>query len=215
MGLSFVQFIPLVERVGSNGSLASPFSEGEACVTPWSVHPERYGEFLVALFDEWVRKDVGKVFVQTFDVALSAWLGHDPPLCWFAPSCGNALVLEYNGDAYSCDHFVYPECFLGNINDASLMDMAFSEKQTSFGKQKAQLPQYCQKCRYRFACNGECPERRFGKAPSGEGGVNYLCPAYKRFFRHVDPYMRRMAQHIRNGRPAAQIMAELAAGRPL
>jgi len=215
IGLNFMQFIPLVERVLPQGSLATPFSDGDAVVAPWSVVPEHYGTFLVGLFDEWVRKDVGRVFVQLFDVALNAWMGYDPPLCWFSESCGNALVIEHNGDVYSCDHFVYPECLLGNIKTASLPSLALCDKQLDFGNKKALLPQYCEKCAVRFACNGECPKRRFAKSPSGEFGVNYLCPAYKRFYRHIDPYMRRMAKHLRSGRPAAHIMVDIASGRPL
>jgi uncharacterized protein len=215
IGFSFMQFIPLVERFTPGGSLASPLSDVDLHVTPWSVVPDHYGVFLVEIFDEWVLKDVGRVFVQIFDVALNAWMGYDPPLCWFAPKCGNALVLENDGSLFSCDHFVYPEYRLGDIGTDSLARLSLSDRQQVFGDAKADLPQYCQKCSVRFACNGECPKRRFAKAPTGEIGLNYLCPAYKRFFRHIDPYMKRMAKHLKAGRAPAEIMSDLAKGRPL
>lgn len=215
IGLTFMQFIPLVERFTPDGNLASPLSDGSVVVTPWSLVPDHYGAFLVAIFDEWVRNDVGRVFLQLFDVALNAWMGYEPPLCWFAPKCGNALVLEYDGCLFSCDHFVYPEYRLGDIGTDSLTPLALSDRQHAFGQAKADLPRYCQKCNVRFACNGECPKRRFAKTPTGEPGLNYLCPAYKRFFRHIDPYMKRMAKHLRAGRAPAEIMRDLAGGRPL
>jgi len=215
VGLKFIQFVPVVERFNDLDMLASPDRNEASRVTSWSVIPDHYGSFLVTIFDEWIRKDVGRVFVQLFDVALNAWMGYEPPLCWFSKACGNALVLEYNGDLFSCDHFVYPAYFLGNIQDDSLALLSQSEKQRDFGSTKSQLPQYCQNCAVLFACNGECPKKRFAKTPSGEPRLNYLCPAYKRFFRHVDPYMKRMVKHIRYGRPASEIMVDLARGKPL
>ncbi len=201
-GVQFVQFIPVVEREAG-------------AVTPWSVPPEAYGEFLVAVFDEWVRRDVGRVFVQLFDVALNAWVGRRPPLCWFNETCGSALVVERNGDVYACDHFVYPEYRRGNLLERPLGEIARDAAQVAFGAAKAALPAYCDRCTVRFACRGECPKRRFTRTPDGEPGLNALCPAYKRFFRHADPYLRRMAELLSRGRAPAEIMRELDSGRPL
>ncbi len=211
-GLRYIQFIPLVERQRPNGQLAGPPALGQedAEVTPWSVPPERYGEFLVTVFDEWVRRDVGRISVQLFDVAMYAWMGLPAPLCWFTQRCGSALALEHDGSVFACDHFVYPEYRLGNLLEKDLSEMARSAAQRAFGDARADLPATCAKCSVRFACHGECPKRRFARAPNGEPGLNYLCPAYKRFFRHIDPTMRRMAKHLRAGRPAAEIMHETA-----
>jgi uncharacterized protein len=179
----------------------------EPQVTEWSVRPDDYGRFLVAIFDEWVRKDVGKVFVQHFDVALGIWSGMGAGLCVFAEQCGAALALEHNGDLYACDHYVYPEFRLGNLRDHPLTELARSAAQRKFGADKADtLPDYCRRCDVRFACNGECPKHRFTRTPDGEWGLNYLCAAYQRFFRHVDPYMRTMAHLLEQRRPPAEIM---------
>ena len=213
-GLRHIQFIPVVERLAQDGSLAGPPGtelQGESLtMAPWSVPPERYGEFLVTIYDDWVRNDVGRVFVQLFDVAMYAWMGYKAPLCWFTEECGNALAMEHDGQIYSCDHYVYPEFRLGNLLQRPLADLARSEAQEAFGRAKAELPGYCRSCSVRFACHGECPKRRFAKSPKGEPGLNYLCPAYKRFFRHVDPTMKRMAKHLRAGRPVTRIMQDLA-----
>lgn len=221
VGSGFIQFIPIVERKphASSKSQGLDFHEpppaGEfddtSPVTPWSLDPRQYGEFLVAIFDEWVRRDVGTVFVQLFDVALGQWAGRGAALCVFAERCGNALALEHNGDLYSCDHYVYPHYKLGNILNQSLGDMVRSDAQRKFGNDKLDsLPRYCRECDVRFACNGECPKHRFKRTPDGEPGLNYLCPAYKRFFRHVDPYMRVMADLIQAGQPAALVMDYIA-----
>ncbi len=181
-------------------------------VTEWSVDPLLYGEFLCRIFDQWVRRDVGKTFVQLFDVALGIWAGAGSSLCLFTEKCGSALAMEHNGDLYSCDHFVYPRYRLGNIADAHLGEMALSPRQQAFGSDKADtLPRYCRSCDVRFACNGECPKHRFSLTPDGEPGLNYLCPAYKRFFRHIDPYMKTMAALLRAQRAPAMIMDMLAA----
>ncbi|HEY0866127.1 MAG TPA: SPASM domain-containing protein, partial [Fimbriimonas sp.] len=213
LGAQFVQFIPVVERTSVDGllSLAGPpkprVVEPSGHVTEWSVLPDQYGQFLVEVYDEWVRRDVGRVFVQLFDVCLNVWSGRPSTLCWFGKTCGTALAIEHNGDVYACDHFVYPEFKLGNLLERPLEKMARSREQNAFGQAKAaSLPQYCQKCEVRFMCNGECPKRRFLLTPDGEPGLNYLCEAYKRFFRHVDPSMRKMAELVRNRRPAADIM---------
>ncbi|MFI5377737.1 MAG: anaerobic sulfatase maturase [Tepidisphaerales bacterium] len=182
-------------------------------VTPWSVQPQAYGEFLCRIFDHWVRHDVGRVFVQLFDVQLGIWMGMPSSLCVFAETCGDAMAVEHNGDLYSCDHYVYPRYHLGNVLQGNLREMVDSPAQRKFGRDKRDLlPKFCQECDVRFACNGECPKHRFMRAPDGEFGLNYLCPAYKKFFHHVDPFMTRMGQLLQNGHPAAAIMPEIAAG---
>jgi uncharacterized protein len=218
IGSGFIQFIPLVERLPQTRlrvlgfDLAEPPEPGqandpEAVVTAWSVESRQYGNFLCEIFDEWVRNDVGRCFVQLFDVALGAWAGAPPSLCVFAETCGNAMAIEHNGDLYSCDHYVYPKYRLGNILNHSLGQMTDSLQQRKFGADKRDtLPQYCRKCEVRFACNGECPKHRFIKTPDGEEGLNYLCPAYKKFFNHIDPYMKTMAQLLRQGQAPAGIM---------
>jgi uncharacterized protein len=219
IGSEFMQFIPIVERIPDRRahelglSLAAPpdpAQKDQARVTPWSVRPEQYGDFLVEIFEEWVGQDVGRVFVQLFDVALGAWAGRPGALCVFAESCGHALVIEHDGGVYACDHYVYPEYLLGNIAQSSLRELASSGKQLEFGAAKSRkLPSYCRRCELRFACHGDCPKHRFAVAPDGEPGLSYLCPAYKRFFDHVDPYMRTMAQLLAAGRPAADIVGIL------
>jgi uncharacterized protein len=180
-------------------------------VTPWSVEAKTYGHFLCTIFDEWVRRDVGKTFVQIFDVALGHWAGEPGGLCVFAEKCGVALALEHNGDLYSCDHYVYPRYKLGNLMNQSLGEMVFSQAQRKFGSDKSDmLPKYCRECEVRFACNGECPKHRFIKTPDGEDGLNYLCPAYKRFFNHVDPYMKIMRDLLQSRQSPALIMRMLA-----
>lgn len=218
IGSGFIQFIPLVERLPQTRlrilgfDLAEPPEPGrpndpEAVVTAWSVEAKQYGVFLCEIFDEWVRHDVGRYFVQLFDVALGAWVGAPPSLCVFAETCGNAMAIEHNGDLYSCDHYVYPKYQLGNILNQSLGQMVDSLQQRKFGTDKRDtLPQYCRRCEVRFACNGECPKHRFIKTPDGEEGLNYLCPAYKKFFNHIDPYMKTMAQLLRQGQAPAAIM---------
>ena len=212
VGSGFLQFIPIVERIADKGAedglvLISPESEAQATVSEWSVEPLQYGKFLCAIFDEWVRNDVGTVFVQMFDVTLQACVGGPPSLCVFAPTCGDALVIEHNGDLYSCDHYVYSRYRLGNVLTDSLEAMVDSPQQRSFGEAKqTALPRYCLECDYLFACNGECPKHRFVNTPDGEPGLNYLCPAYKRFFSHVDPYMRFMAGELANRRAPANVM---------
>lgn len=219
IGSTYLQFIPLVERVAppSPGliqlALAPPPNRGQAdaVVTDWSVGADEWGSFLTTIFDDWVRRDVGRVFVQHFDVALSIWFGAGSTLCVFAPTCGKALAIEHNGDLYSCDHFVYPEYRLGNILEDSLGNMAASEAQTKFGRDKsASLPGYCRACEVRFACQGECPKHRFLRTPDGEWGLNYLCAGYRRFFNHIDAPMKAMTALLQAGRAPAEIMAEMA-----
>jgi len=211
-GSGFMQFIPIVERMAGGPSpdglvLISPNSGVVAKVSCWSVEPVQYGKFLSAIFDEWVRNDVGACFVQIFDVTLESWLGLEPGLCVFRETCGAALALEHNGDLYSCDHYVYPENKLGNIIENPLGALVNSRQQQQFGQDKyTALPRYCRECDYRFACNGECPKHRFTRTPDGEEGLNYLCQGYKIFFKHVDPYMRFMAEELLQERSAANVM---------
>ncbi len=211
-GSGFMQFIPIVERVSTQVTpggltLVSPSSSHNAAVSDWSVDSDQFGRFLCAIFDEWVRNDVGRIFVQLFDVSLEMWTGLQASLCVFRPTCGSALVIEHNGDVYSCDHFVYPQNRLGNIMEAPMEQMVSSPQQIQFGQDKqTTLPQYCRQCEVRFACNGECPKHRFARTPDGEPGLNYLCAAYKRFFTHIDPYMRFMAEELRHQRPPANVM---------
>jgi len=211
-GSRYMQFIPIVERItdtpGMNGlTLISPASEHPGKVSDWSVDPRQYGEFLCRIFDRWVRNDVGKYFVQIFDVALESWLGLPSGLCVFRETCGSALALEHNGDLYSCDHFVYPENRLGNIMDHPLESLVESAQQTKFGLDKRdKLPRYCRECDVRFACHGECPKHRFIQTPDGEDGLNYLCAGYKLFFHHIDSYMNFMASELRRHRAPANVM---------
>ncbi len=213
VGSGFMQFIPIVERVASQPTpdgllLISPGSEEAAGVSDWSVEPLQYGKFLCAIFDEWVQRDVGRYYVQLFDVALESWVGMEPSLCVFRRTCGEAMVIEHNGDVYSCDHFVYPENRLGNIMENPLASLVDSAQQVKFGQDKLDtLPRYCRECDVRFACNGECPKHRFARTPDGEGGLNYLCAGYKHFFRHIDPYMKFMAAELREERAPANVMA--------
>lgn len=211
-GSGFIQFIPIVERkwqsAGANDlTLAGPEINTEVSVTDWSVKPDDYGKFLITIFDEWVRNDVGKIFVQLFDVTLANWVGEAAGLCVFSETCGNAMVLEHNGDLYSCDHFVYPHHKLGNIFETTLRAMAQSVQQFTFGNDKLlRLPAYCIDCEYRFACHGECPKHRFEFTPDGQRGLNYLCGAYKMFFSYVHPYMQYMGDELAARRPPANVM---------
>ncbi len=217
IGSRYLQFIPLVERKARSAdgviALAGPPADvpsARAEPTAWSVTPVGYGNFLVEVFDEWVRRDVGATFVQLFDSALGSWVGIGASLCVFAPACGRAVALEHDGTAYACDHYVYPSHRLGRLGEQTLAQMVDSPQQRKFGSDKRDtLPEYCRRCELLFACNGACPKHRFLQAPNGEPGLNYLCAAYKRFFGHADPYLRVMAQLLRDGREAAQIMALL------
>lgn len=212
IGSGFMQFIPIVERraaePGPDGLvLIQPAFERPAEVTEWSVEPLAYGTFLTTIFDEWVKKDVGRTFVQLFDVALESWLGMEASLCVFRKTCGSALAMEHTGDLYSCDHFVYPENKLGNLMEVNLEQLANSPQQRDFGLDKQRLlPRMCRQCEVRFACNGECPKHRFLTTPDGESGLNYLCAGYKHFFHHIDPCMQFMAGELRAGRAPANIM---------
>ncbi|MBA4136016.1 MAG: anaerobic sulfatase maturase [Opitutus sp.] len=218
IGSGYLQFIPIVERNAAahttNGLwLAPPPGHEDAAgldaqVTEWSVRPADYGAFLCEIFDEWIQRDVGKVFVQQFDAALANWVGQPAGVCIFSENCGSALAVEHNGDVYSCDHYVYERYKLGNLLNSSLPDLVDSVAQQEFGKAKsATLPRYCRECSVRFACHGECPKHRFLRTPQGEDGLNYLCAGYKKFFRHIDSPMRTMGALLGMGRPPADIMA--------
>jgi len=212
IGSGVMQFIPVVEKRAAHpdpdGLLSiQPSSARPAEVTEWSVEPLAYGTFLARIFDEWVKQDVGRTFVQLFDVALECWLGMEASLCVFRKTCGSALAMEHNGDLYSCDHVVCPENRLGNVMETGLDQMAHSQQQQDFGLAKLNsLPLMCRSCDVRFACNGECPKHRFLTTPEGEPGLNYLCAGYKHFFHHIGPHMRFMAAELRAGRPPANIM---------
>ncbi len=225
VGARYIQFIPIVERVtpellpianlgwGARGSDARPLylQEGGE-VTDRSVQPAQWGRFLSGVFDEWIRTDVGTVFVQMFDAALASWLGVQASMCIFSETCGNAVALEHNGDLYSCDHFVEPRHLLGNIRKVHMLTLVSSDQQQAFGNAKRDtLPRYCRDCAVRFACHGECPKNRFISTPDGEPGLNYLCEGYKGFFTHIDRPMRMMADLLRRGRYADEVMPLLAA----
>ena len=206
----YMQFLPVVEYVKERPRLrpliVSP-DEEDAVEAPWSVSAEGYGEFMCAVFDEWIKRDVGNCFVQLFDVTLANWCGVPPSLCAFCDTCGDGLVVEHNGDVYSCDHFVYPEYRLGNIKEKSIVEMYRSEEQQVFGRDKREaLPMECKRCSYYFLCKGECPKHRFGYAKNGEPYMNVLCEGYKMFFRHSDPYMRYMKSLLDKGEAPALVM---------
>jgi len=225
VGARFIQFIPIVERAtsetlplanagwGARGREVRPLYRLEgSLVTERSVTSEGWGRFLIEVFDEWVQRDVGTVFVQIFDAALASWVGAPPAVCIFSETCGDALALEHNGDVYSCDHFVEPRFLLGNIRQRHLLDMVASPEQRRFGDDKRDtLPRYCRECPVRFACHGECPRNRFIQTPDGEPGLNYLCAGYKAFFTHIDRPMRQMADLLRRGHYADEVMGIMAA----
>lgn len=217
IGSGYLQFIPIVERSAPDPKegdlwLAAPPDNADAAsldarVTPWSVRPVDFGNFLCRIFDEWVRRDVGKVFVQQFDAALANWTGHPAGICVFSENCGRNLAIEHNGDIYSCDHYVYPRYHLGNLLNTSLAAMVDSPQQRAFGQAKSStLPRYCRECPVKFACHGECPKHRFLRAPDGEAGLNYLCAGYKKFFAHIDSPMRTMSALLSMRRAPAVIM---------
>ncbi len=212
VGSQRMQFIPIVEPVGfrqvapwrwdarlmpvMGSPLARPGIPG-SIVEDWSVDPREWGDFLCRIFDEWMRKDLGKVYVHYFDAAVETWMGHVSPLCTQSPMCGKGLALERDGALYACDHFVYPEYRIGNITEKPLEEMAYSENQERFGRAKeGLLPEYCRKCEYQFACFGECPKNRFIKTPDGEPGLNYLCSGWKKFFSHIDEPVQKIVRHL-------------------
>ncbi len=211
-GVRFMQFIPLVEKrpgiVSGMLSTANTVAEPASLVSDRSVLPAQFGQFMISVFDEWHAHDVGRVFVQTFDEALAAWTGHEPGLCIFRETCGRALALEHNGDVYSCDHFVTADHRLGSICEGTLPAMVDSTAQKAFGMAKRDaLPAHCRRCEVRFACNGECPKNRILVSPDGEPGLNYLCEGYRRFFGHIAPAMKRMAEALWRAMPSSPASA--------
>ena len=209
-GCQFLQLTPIVERLTRHEdgrTLASLADKNEIPLSEASVAPEQWGYFLCAIFDEWVRKDVGKIFVEIFDCTLANWMGISPGICAYSKECGHAGVMEHNGDVYSCDHFVFPEYKLGNIRDHSLIDMLYGEQQQEFSRLKhSSLPRQCKECDMEFACHGECPKNRFMKDKYGDSGLNYLCLGYYHYYQHVAPYMDYMKQELMAQRPPSNIM---------
>ncbi|MDR3734579.1 MAG: SPASM domain-containing protein, partial [Acidobacteriaceae bacterium] len=221
IGSGFMQFIPLVERIASGATAdglvrikpadADDDEPMPAAVAEWSVGSSQYGDFLCGIYDYWVRHDVGKQFIQMFDVALQIWAGAGAGLCVFAETCGTAMALEHTGDLYSCDHFVYPDNLLGNILETPMSTLVASPQQVAFGQNKRDLlPRYCRECDVRFACNGECPKHRFLTTPDGEYGLNYLCASYKHFFHHVADSMEFMVNELNAQRAPANVMKWMA-----
>ena len=209
-GCQYLQFTPIVERLTEHEdgrTLASLADDREIPLADASVTPEQWGNFLCTIFDDWVRHDVGKTFVEIFDCTLANWMGVLPGICAYSKECGHAGVMEHNGDVYSCDHFVFPEYKLGNIRDQSLIDMLYGEKQQAFSRLKhTSLPRQCKECDMEFACHGECPKNRFEKDKYGEPGLNYLCQGYYQYYSHVAPYMDFMKRELLAQRPPANIM---------
>ena len=212
-GCQYLQFTPIVERLTEHEdgrTLASLADDREIPLADASVTPQQWGNFLCTIFDDWVRHDVGKTFVEIFDCTLANWMGVLPGICAYSKECGHAGVMEHNGDVYSCDHFVFPEYKLGNIKDQSLIDMLYGEKQQEFSRLKhTSLPRQCKECDMEFACHGECPKNRFEKDKFGEPGLNYLCKGYYLYYSHVAPYMDFMKKELLAERPPSNIMRAL------
>lgn len=212
-GCQYLQFAPIVERIvqRADGRHLAHLKDADNCpMADFSVTPEQWGNFLCTIFDEWVKRDVGKMFVEIFDCTLANWAGVTPGICIFAKECGHAGVMEFNGDVYSCDHFVFPEYKLGNIRDHTLIEMLYGEQQRAFSALKHRsLPQQCRECRYEFACHGECPKNRFVRDRYGNPGLNYLCSGYHQYFEHVAPYMDFMKRELDAHRPPANVMQAL------
>ena len=212
-GVQHIQFIPIVERVPDQATrdlglkLGMPGDGGSREVTEWTAPPEAYGDFLISVFDSWVRNDVGNIFVMNFEWALSTWMGYEAPTCRFAPRCGRSFIMECNGDIYACDHYVYPEYRLGNIQSDSLATMACAGAQISFGAAKEErLPGSCRQCEWLTHCRGGCPKHRFTATPNDDHNLNYLCPGYKKYFSHINKYMNIMKKLTFVGQPASRIM---------
>lgn len=215
-GCQYLQFSPIVERLTTHADgrrLATPADAEGSQLADFSVSAEQWGKFLCDIFDEWVRNDVGQTYVELFDCTLANWVGMPPGICILAKECGHAGVMEFNGDVYSCDHFVFPQYRLGNVRQHTLIEMLYGEQQQRFSSLKHRsLPQQCKECEFEFACHGECPKNRFLKDKYGNPGLNYLCQGYRRFFRHVAPYMDFMRNELAARRPPANIMQALRSG---
>ena len=211
IGCQYIQFTPIVERIRKNNSLlklaTAKQTEDEVDLAPYTVPADKWGNFLCAVFDEWIKEDVGKIYIQIFDSTLANWVGEQPSVCTMAKTCGHAGAMEFNGDVYSCDHFVFPEYRLGNIYNKTLTSMMYSDEQMKFGNDKFDtLPKQCRECDFLFACYGECPKNRFIKDKYGNEGLNYLCQGYYKFFSHVAPYMDFMKKELQAQRPPANVM---------
>lgn len=213
IGCQYIQFTPIVERIRKDNTISllklatARQRADEVDLAPYTVPADKWGNFLCAVFDEWVKEDIGKIFIQIFDSTLANWVGEQPGVCTMAKTCGHAGAMEFNGDVYSCDHFVFPEYRLGNINSKSLTSMMYSDEQLKFGNDKFDsLPQQCRECDFLFACYGECPKNRFIKDKYGNDGLNYLCQGYYQFFSHVAPYMDFMKKELQAQRPPANVM---------
>jgi uncharacterized protein len=207
----YIQFAPIVERIGSHAGgtvLTTPEQQHDTIkLAPFSVDAGKWGDFLCAIFDTWLKEDVGTYYIQLFDATLANWVGEQPGICTLARTCGHAGVMEFNGDVYACDHYVFPEYKLGNIYTKTITEMMYSPAQMKFGSDKYdRLPALCKECEFLFACNGECPKNRFLYTAGGEAGLNYLCKGYKKFFHHVAPYMDYMKKELSERRPPANVM---------
>jgi uncharacterized protein len=218
-GARFMQFIPIIERATPETLPVANAGWGEHVkdrplyvqdgdlVTERSISPAGFGRFLVDVFEDWVRRDIGEVYVQMFDVALANWYGEPPGLCIHSETCGLALALEHTGDLYSCDHFVEPAYKLGNIRETRMIDLIVLPQQQAFGQAKRDtLPRFCLECDVRFACHGGCPKDRFTLTPDGEPGLHYLCPSYKAFFGHIRPAMDAMCELLRTNRAPSELV---------
>ncbi len=219
IGCQYLQFTPIVERLRKSKSplklATAQEDDNEAEMAPYSVTADKWGNFLCSIFDEWIKEDVGKIFIQLFDSTLANWVGEQPGVCTMAKTCGHAGVMEFNGDVYACDHYVFPEYRLGNIYSKTLTSMMYSDEQQNFGKDKFdKLPQQCLECDMLFACYGECPKNRFIKDKYGNSGLNFLCDGYYHFFHHVAPYMDYMKQELLARRPPANVMKWVREGNP-
>jgi uncharacterized protein len=214
IGAKRMQFIPIVEPkvfrntapqhwpVSTMPIMGTPDAlpgTPDSVVEDWCCDPDDFGDFLCRIFDEWHEKDLGEIYVHYFDACVEVWMGRVSPLCTHGPMCGKGLAIEHDGSLYACDHYVYPEYRLGNILEAPVEEMAFSEKQERFGTNKERmLPDYCRRCRYEFACFGECPKNRFIRTPDGQPGLNYLCSGWKHFFSHIDERVAEIARRIQS-----------------
>ncbi len=211
IGSQYMQFSPIVERLSDerpdNLTLLAPEDRIVGDLAPWTVDPMLFGQFYIDIFDEWVRQDVGRFYVQLFDAALAGYVGEQPGVCVFAQTCGHAACIEFNGDVYGCDHFVFPEFKLGNIKQTSFMEMMMNPKQVQFGQDKRdKLPTQCKECKFLKLCNGECPKNRIDADKYGEEGLNYLCKGYYKFFEHTEKHWAYMANELANKRAPANIM---------
>jgi uncharacterized protein len=211
IGSQYMQFSPIVEQISQSRtdglSLTPPEGADDAVLAPWTVDSKKFGQFYISMFNEWIKKDVGQYFIQLFDSTLAGYVGEMPGVCIFGETCGHATVMEFNGDVYACDHFVYPEYKIGNIKTHTIFEMLFSEKQLRFGADKRDLlPMQCRNCHFLKMCNGECPKNRINFTSTGEPGLNYLCEGYYSFFKHTLPYMEFMANELFFKRSPANVM---------